>query len=140
VLYDNQATDAQLLIAATTDDRALLTRDRRLLMHAIVRHGYCPRSHDAGEQIIEVVRRFDLAKFVDPYTRCLQCNGFLERVDKTDVFEQLEPLTKLYYHEFRRCTVCGKIYWPGSHFEKLQDRLDRIRSQLNQESEFEIPK
>ena len=128
VLYDNLATDAQLLMTATTDDRALLTRDRRLLMHTVVRHGYCPRSHDPDEQIIEVVRRFDLAELIAPYTRCLQCNGLLERVDKADVFEQLEPLTKIYYDEFRRCLDCGKIYWPGSHFGKLQQRVARIRS------------
>lgn len=127
VLYDNQASDAHLLITATTDDRVLLTRDRRLLMHAVVRHGYCPRSPDPNEQIIEVIRRFDLAERVTPSSRCLECNGLLERVDKAEVFEQLEPLTKIYYHEFRRCQACGKIYWPGSHFEKLETRIDRIR-------------
>lgn len=126
VLYDNQATDAQLLITAT-NDRALLTRDRRLLMHAIVRHGYCPRSTDPDEQVIEVSRRFDLGELIAPYTRCLQCNGLLQRVDKDEVLDQLEPLTKIYYHEFRRCLDCGKVYWPGSHFGKLQERVARIR-------------
>src|SRR5437762_12805384 len=33
VRYDNDASDAQLLITVTTEDRALLTRDRRLLLH-----------------------------------------------------------------------------------------------------------
>ena len=130
VLYDNRAADAQLLITASTEDRALLTRDRRLLMHAIVRHGYCPRSSDSDEQIIEVLRRFDLAERVAPYTRCLQCNGLLQRVDKAEVLDQLEPLTKIYYHEFRRCTACSKTYWPGSHFGKLEARLARIRNQI----------
>src|SRR5438552_7160896 len=50
VRYDNNVNDAQLLITATTEDRALLTRDRRLLMHAIIRQGYCPRSHLYEEQ------------------------------------------------------------------------------------------
>jgi uncharacterized protein with PIN domain len=140
VLYENRATDAQLLITATTDDRALLTRDRRLLMHAIVQHGYCPRSSDPDEQIIEVIRRFDLAECIAPYTRCLQCNGLLQRVDKAEVFDELEPLTKIYYQGFRRCNVCGKIYWSGSHFGKLQNRLERIRSELNRKSEIEIRK
>jgi uncharacterized protein with PIN domain len=128
VLYDNRATDAQLLINATTDDRALLTRDRRLLMHAIVRHGYCPRSSDPDEQIIEMIRRFDLAELIAPYTRCLQCNGLLQRVDKAEVVDELEPLTKIYYQDFRRCNGCAKIYWSGSHFEKLKGRLEQIRS------------
>ena len=97
-------------------------------MHAIVRHGYCPRSPDPDEQIIEVIRRFDLAELIVPYTRCLRCNGLLQRVDKAEVFDQLEPLTKIYYQDFRRCNVCAKIYWSGSHFEKLKGRLEQIRS------------
>jgi uncharacterized protein with PIN domain len=127
VIYTPEASDPSLA-ASCADDRALLTRDRRLLMHKIVRHGYCPRSHDPTEQLTEVIRRFDLAAIVTPFTRCVQCNGFLECVDKIDVLEQLEPLTKVYYNDFRRCTVCGKIYWPGSHFEKLEARIDRIRN------------
>jgi uncharacterized protein with PIN domain len=137
VVYENQATDAQLLVTATSGDRALLTRDRRLLMHSVVRHGYCPRSPDPETQTIEVILRFALAERVAPFTRCLQCNGFLERVDKAAVFGQLEPLTKVYYEDFRRCGACGKIYWPGSHFDKLQHRLERIRSELNRNSKIQ---
>jgi uncharacterized protein with PIN domain len=130
VLYDNLATDSQLVSSATTDDRAVLTRDRRLLMHAVVRHGYCPRSEDPNTQILEVLRRFDLAGFIAPYTRCAHCNGLLQSVEKAEVFEQLEPLTRLYYHDFRRCADCRRIYWPGSHFEKLKARLEKIRAEV----------
>lgn len=131
VVYDNEATDEALLVVMAQEQRALLTRDRRLLMHAVVRHGFCPRSHDSDEQIMEVIRRFDLAELAAPYTRCLQCNGLLQRVDKAEVFDELEPLTKMYYDEFRRCTECGKIYWPGSHFGKLQARLAKISRRVS---------
>jgi len=130
VAYERQAQDRQLLRVMEHEDRALLTRDRRLLMHKIVRHGYCPRSHDPDEQIIEVLRRFELAELIAPYTRCLQCNGLLEGVDKADVLEELEPLTKVYYDDFRRCINCRKICWSGSHFGKLETRLGKIRHAL----------
>jgi uncharacterized protein with PIN domain len=131
VVYDSEATDEALLVVMAQEERALLTRDRRLLMNAVVRHGYCPRSDDPNEQIIEVIRRFDLAELVAPYTRCLQCNGLLQRVEKAEVFDELEPLTKMYYDEFRRCTECRKIYWPGSHFGKLQARLAKISKRVS---------
>jgi hypothetical protein len=51
-------------------------------------------------------------------------------VTKADVIEKLEPLTKIYYEEFRRCTGCSQIYWAGSHFSKLQRRLEKIRERL----------
>ena len=138
-LYASDASDASLA-AACSHERALLTRDRRLLMHKVVRHGYCPRSHDPDEQIEEVVCRFDLSGLTAPFTRCLQCNGALARVSKREILDQLEPLTKIYYHEFRRCADCGKIYWAGSHFEKLRNRLERIRFEHNRKSKFEIQK
>jgi uncharacterized protein len=131
VAYDPQAPDPQLLDVMERGNRALLTRDRRLLMHAIVRHGYCPRSQNADEQTIEVIRRFDLLRAVAPFTRCLRCNAPLQKVTKADVIEKLEPLTKIYYEQFRRCTGCGQIYWAGSHFSKLQKRLEEIRAHFN---------
>ena len=111
------------------ETRALLTRDRRLLMHAIVQHGYCPRSQNAEEQAIEVIRRFRLFELIDPFTRCLRCNVRLEGAAKAEIIEKLEPLTKIYYDQFRRCPGCKQIYWAGSHFEKLQKRLEMIREQ-----------
>jgi uncharacterized protein len=131
IAYDPQAQDRQLLSVMETESRALLTRDRRLLMHAVVQTGYCPRSQNAHEQTIEVVRRFDLFDLITPFTRCLRCNAPLQKVAKADIIEKLEPLTKIYYEQFRRCTGCGQIYWAGSHFSKLQIRLEGMRAQFS---------
>jgi uncharacterized protein with PIN domain len=128
VAYRQNADDRHLLEVMVRENRALLTRDRRLLMHAIVQHGYWPRSQNADEQTIEVVRRFDLAELIAPFTRCLRCNAPLEAVAKADIVGKLEPLTKIYYDQFRRCPDCKQIYWSGSHFPKLQRRVEEIRS------------
>jgi len=130
VAYDPRAHDRQLLDVMDRENRALLTRDRRLLMHAVVRTGYCPRSQDPDEQTVEVIRRFNLLGLIAPFTRCLRCNASLQEITKADIIEELEPLTKIYYEQFRRCTGCGQIYWPGSHFPKLQKRLEKIRANV----------
>jgi len=133
VAYDPLVEDRQLLRTATDEDRALLTRDRRLLMHAIVRHGYYLRSQEPLEQTLEVLRRFDLGSALAPFTRCLRCNAPLKPAEKESVLNQLEPLTRIYYEQFRRCSGCGQVYWSGSHFEKLQKRIETIRSRLTGE-------
>jgi uncharacterized protein len=130
VAYEQNADDRQLLEVMTRENRALLTRDRRLLMHGIVQHGYCPRSQNADEQTIEVIRRFNLSELIVPFTRCLRCNAPLEAAAKADVIDELEPLTKIYYDQFRRCPGCKQIYWSGSHFPKLQKRVEEIRSRF----------
>jgi len=126
VAYDPRAEDRQLLDIMESENRALLTRDRRLLMHAVVKTGYCPRSQKPDEQTVEVIQRFDLLDAIAPYTRCIRCNAPLLKVSKTEIVERLEPLTKIYYEQFQRCTGCGQIYWAGSHFSKLQKRLEQI--------------
>jgi hypothetical protein len=128
VAYDPHAEDRQLLEIMERENRALLTRDRRLLMHSVVKTGYCPRSQNAVEQTVEVVRRFELLGSLAPFTRCIRCNAPLRKVSKAEIIESLEPLTKIYYQEFRRCVGCGQIYWSGSHFSRLQKRLEQIRA------------
>ena len=130
VVYDRAAEDRQLVRMASDENRALLTRDRRLLMHAAVRHGYYLRSQNPREQIVEVLRRFNLSSALTPFSRCLRCNQSLEPAKKAEVFDELEPLTRIYYEQFRRCRGCGQVYWSGSHFDKLRARIEEIRAAL----------
>jgi hypothetical protein len=78
---------------------------------------------------MEVLRRFDLFTSLAPFTRCLRCNEPLEPVEKAKIIDRLEPLTKIYYEQFRRCSGCGQLYWPGSHFKKLEARVSKLRQQ-----------
>ena len=130
VAYSSRADDRELLDVMARENRALLTRDRRLLMHSIVRHGYCPRSQTADEQTAEVLCRFNLVGLIAPFTRCLRCNAALQDASKAEVIEDLEPLTKIYYDQFRRCPGCGQVYWAGSHFQKLEKTIERIQARL----------
>ena len=124
------ADDEELLEIMQRENRALLTRDRHLLMHAVVRDGFCPRSQEPNGQTVEVLRRFEVFSAMAPFTRCLRCNGSLAPVDKATVIESLEPLTRIYYERFWRCDICGQIYWPGTHLEKLRTRVEELRAKF----------
>jgi uncharacterized protein len=130
VVYHRDANDRDLLDTMLRESRALLTRDRPLLMHRTVRTGYFPRSQDPMEQTTEVIRRFGLARAIAPFVRCLRCNGLLAAVSKETVLDQLKPLTRLYYDEFQRCPRCGHCYWRGSHVAKLERRVETILNQI----------
>jgi uncharacterized protein with PIN domain len=81
---------------------------------------------DPELQVTEVIKRFDLYRLIQPFHRCLECNGLISSVDKKDVIDQLQPLTKKYYKEFYRCEDCGKVYWKGSHYEHMIQRLENL--------------
>lgn len=130
VWWSNDADDQTLTDISLSQQRILLTRDRGLLKRRAITHGLFVHSEHAEEQTLEVIRRLDLAQRVAPLTRCLRCNGALATVSKDEVIEQLEPLTRRYYNDFRRCTECGRIYWAGSHHAGLVRLVQRLRDQL----------
>lgn len=127
--YHNDYQDDALAVEASQQRRILLTRDRGLLMRRIVQRGYCIRSLEPRRQIVEVIKRFNLADQIRPFKRCLRCNSLLQPVDKQDILDRLEPLTRQYYNEFHICSQCDKIYWKGSHYEHMQNFLEGITKQ-----------
>ncbi len=126
-LYRNDYADAELARISSQEDRLLLTRDRGLLKRGVVSHGYYVRATEPFAQLLDVLRRFDLFDAVQPFHRCTRCNGAVAPVAKEDVLEFLLPKTRLYYDEFYRCVQCGRIYWRGSHYERMERLVDRVR-------------
>ena len=122
-LYRNDYKDDELSRVSSQDGRLLLTRDRRLLMRKVITLGYCVHQTDPRQQAVEVLRRFKLSGQVKPFHRCLRCNNPLQLVAKQDIIERLEPLTKLYYDDFRICPSCQQIYWKGSHYGHMLELI-----------------
>lgn len=130
-LYRNDYGDEELAEISVKQKRILLTCDRGLLKRSMVTHGYCLRTRDSRQQLLDVIQRFDLLSLLDPFTRCIACNGMLARVEKTEINKQLQPLTRKYFNEFSRCDHCAKIYWKGSHYERMRSLIGWIRTMLN---------
>lgn len=124
VVYRNDFHDREVARIASAEKRIVLTRDRALLQHRIITHGYFVRAVKPREQVREILARLDLYRELRPFTRCLRCNGELEDVDKQAVLPQLEPKTRKYYERFRRCKACGQAYWKGSHFDRMEKLCD----------------
>lgn len=125
-LYHNDFQDAQLAKIAVDESRILLTRDHRLLMRKNISQGYWLRSQDPRQQLKEVMARFSLYTQINPFQRCMKCNHLLHPVSKEEILDRLEPLTRLYYDEFRLCPGCQSVYWKGSHFIKMMQHIQEI--------------
>jgi uncharacterized protein len=130
VWWSSDADDQTLADLSLGQQRILLTRDRGLLKRRAITHGLFVRSDHPEEQTLEVIRRLDLRHRLAPFTRCVRCNGRLFSVSKEEVIDHLEPLTRLYYDDFSRCTECGRIYWRGSHRARLVSFVEGLRNQL----------
>ena len=125
-IYQNNMDDATIVNQSITKHRIILTRDIGILKHNEVQHGYYVRSDDPKKQIKEIIQRFDLKNSVAPFSRCLECNGELKKINKTKIYERLAPSTRKYYKTFFICNQCDKIYWKGSHYQKMTEFLREI--------------
>ncbi len=125
-LYKNDYDDPLIAELAHKLNRTVLTRDRRLLRYKKITHGYWVRAVDPKEQLEEIIKKFDLLSFLDPFNRCIVCNAPMIPIEKEKIIHKLEPKTKKYYNEFRHCINCDRIYWKGSHYEKMTNLIEQL--------------
>jgi uncharacterized protein with PIN domain len=128
--YRNDADDERLAAVAAAERRILLTRDRGLLKRSIVRRGTCIRSDRPFDQLVETTRRFGPVDRWQPFGRCIRCNALLVTVRRQEILDRLEPLTRIYYDDFRRCPGCDAVYWRGSHHERMGRLIMRVRADV----------
>lgn len=119
-LYRNDFDDAELARISREQRRILLTRDVGLLKRSEVTHGCFLRATDPAAQLAEVLQRLDLRRALRPFSRCLACNGRLRAVRKAALAGTLPPELLARHRHFRRCPDCDRVYWPGTHWQRLQ--------------------
>jgi uncharacterized protein with PIN domain len=124
--YVSGIDDTVLVARASAEQRIVLTRDRQLLMRREVTHGCHIREDQPLRQLRYVIKRCDLVAAARPFTRCMECNGRLVEVAKSDISDRLEPATRESFDRFWRCETCRRIYWRGSHFEHLCVLVDAV--------------
>lgn len=123
--YQNDRTDAEIVMQSLKEHRLILTRDIGLLKHKKITHGHWMRNTDPEKQLDEVLTQFDLYRLCQPFTRCLECNSLLTPVLKENIVAELLPMTSQYYENFMRCSGCGRIYWEGTHYQKLKKFVEK---------------
>jgi uncharacterized protein len=127
-VYEPPFDDRALALRAEGEARTLLTRDRRLLMRRVVTRGYLVRSTVPLEQLAEVLDRFQLERSLRPFTRCLVCNRLLTAVRRGEARPLVPPAVFAAYTRFRRCPGCAKVYWRGSHWQAMSERVGALAS------------
>ena len=119
-LYRNDFGDPEIIDIAKKESRIILTRDKELLRSKKIDHGYYVRETEKHAQLIEVVQKFDLYSQFKSFTRCMTCNAELVKKDKHEVAEKMDPDTARIFDEFLYCPRCDKVFWKGSHFERME--------------------
>jgi uncharacterized protein with PIN domain len=121
--YPEPGPDRTLIERVRSEDRILLTRDKELA--ARVTGAVQIRSDILEEQIREVAMALPL-RLVDPLSRCSLCNEILVGASLEEVKGVVPEGVRSRHRTFWRCPSCGRIYWRGSHWDKMVAQLDSL--------------
>jgi hypothetical protein len=134
-LYRNDYGDDEIVEIASGEIRIILTRDKLLLRSPRVLHGYYVRATEKHSQLVEVVEKFDLYSQFQSFTRCMTCNSELMSIRKEGFRNRIPEEVFRNFDEFSWCRRCDKIFWKGSHFERMEGMiLDMIYSRTRNRS------
>jgi hypothetical protein len=127
-VWRNDLGDEEIIDRALRERRIILTRDIGILRNGRVTHGYFLRATEPVAQLQEVVRALQLGPDFATYTRCLECNGQCVPIARREAARDVPLQVFLVYRDFRRCSGCGRVYWPGSHLERLDRVIESARA------------
>ncbi len=125
-VYFSRAEDDELLALARKEGRVLLTRDHALLQRAKGVKSLLIEAENWPDQVRQVLAHFKLAGAVRAYTRCLECNVPLKPLSRAEAANLVVPFVLESSDSFALCPCCGRVYWPGTHFEAMREQIESL--------------
>ena len=126
-LYQNNYEDEEIVKISLKEKRTILTKGRGILKRSEARHGHWIRSSTTMDQLIEVIKRFDLKEQTKELSRCLLCNSLLKIIAKEKVIGRLPRKIKELQNKFYYCENCDKIFWKGSHYTQMKGIIGKLK-------------
>jgi uncharacterized protein with PIN domain len=115
---------------AVRENRIILTRDTHILKRRLIISGKVRailiKTGNIEEQIQQVIDDLDLRKRSRPFTLCLEDNQPLIPRSKDEVQGRVPPYVWKTQSEYAECPLCHRIYWKGTHWEAMCQRITRI--------------
>lgn len=126
--YLADADNFAVMRLARAEDRLILTRDRTLAGRRGVRT-LLLESETLEEQLRQV--RDDVGPPPDPpFSRCPACNQPLVQAPPELVAARVPPYVQRTHSRFARCVACDRLYWPGSHWQRMQALIAGLRDSI----------
>jgi uncharacterized protein with PIN domain len=123
--YFPHLDDDRLVRLARAEGRLLLTRDRDLARRRGLQCLLIESDH-LEEQLGQVLAEPALTE-EHPFSRCPVCNTPLQKVKKPELEGRVPPHIFRTHKDFSLCPNCDKIYWPGTHWARMQEKLAGFR-------------
>jgi len=121
-VYDKGLDDKRMAELARAENRFLLTRDKELAKEP---GALLLEQDDLDSQLKATGTKFGL-KYNEDLIRCSTCNGDLLQLPKEEAKAVVPEGAYAGNDKFWKCSKCGKIFWKGSHWLGIMDRLKKL--------------
>lgn len=136
-LFFNNIEDAHLIDIALREERVVLTRDTQIMRRRVIIEkrikAILLQHDDPKEQLRQVIKKLNLDCHLRHFTRCLECNQNLLPKTKEDIRELVPPFVFRTQTQYMQCPSCLRIYWRGTHWQRMMNELDKIAADKNTE-------
>lgn len=80
-------------------------------------------SDDEADQLQELQSQYSINRYTKPFSRCLKCNLTLVEAEREAVVGRVPEKIATSFDRFYICPECGRVYWPGSHLQRMKRKL-----------------
>ena len=124
VIAEAGEADSELLNRAIKEERLLITRDRGIAALRRARGRVILLDCNSLEACArELSEKIDIDWQLQPFTRCMSCNTHLHPAKPQE--RAALPLSKKSYVDAAYfCPECQKLYWDGSHVQRMREHLE----------------
>jgi len=114
----------ELIQLARQKERVILTRNTRLAPETTEIPIFHVTEDDPLHQLEELLRR-GIIDFNERnlFSRCLICNARLNEITREEAEGNVPDYVYQHQKDFYRCPQCRRLYWSGTHLEKMKKRL-----------------
>jgi uncharacterized protein with PIN domain len=124
---NNLINDVEVINIAKKEKRILLTRDKNLIYQAKRENIFVIEisTTELDEQLKIALEDVEINQDLI-LTRCLICNSVLDDIKKDDVKDKIPDRVFESNKKFWCCKNCDKVYWKGSHFENMMQKIKQL--------------
>ena len=130
-LFFHSTDDAELISIALAQGRTILTKDSQLMRRRVITSGRLRailiKADDIEDQLRQVMDTLGLDYDFRPFSLCLECNRPLLSRTREEVRDLVPAFVFQTQHQYMQCPACSRIYWRGTHWQRMSRELERTR-------------
>lgn len=126
-LYYPSIPDDELVGKARKEKRIILTKDADLFNANKYDKFIYVTPSDPYQQIKLIIKKLNLDPWEGLFSRCVHCNYPVEEIKNIEDFkDRIPPHSYRRSSSFYYCPVCDKVYWEGSHHQKVRAKVKEL--------------